>query len=247
MATAPLVPAIDELREAPTAGQADETDAPHETGTTIGPQLSSAEAVLLPAKLQWALVGWYRAGGEFGAAAELLDVIAARGGETARLLEERARLALAMGCPGEAVTLQEERVRLAPSATARVGLARIQLEAGNVAAAAAISAELSREHPEMATVGALAADVARAAGDLASARAYHERVLVAQPDHVGALLALGRIALLDGVPREATALAERAITGAGEKATSSQLFSAGAVFELSPRSTQAAMGSHRAS
>ncbi len=190
------------------------------------------DAACLPAKLQWSLVTWYRSNGDFADAEALLDQIAARGGETGRLLEERARLAAAMGRMDEAAALMEERVQRAPSATAQVALARIYLEADNVPAAEAISADLCRSHPDLTTVAALAADIARAMGDLAAARGHHEAVLQERPDSSGALLALARIALVDGDRRQASTLLDRALAAAGEAATPGLLSTAAAIAEL---------------
>ena len=209
----------------------------------VGPRLSAAEAATLPAKLQWTLIGWFRASGDLETAAALLDGIEARSGETGQLLEERARLALAAGRGEEAVGLMAQRVERAPSASARAGLARFHLELGDVATAAAISADLCRDHPDLATVAALTADVARAAGDLVTARAYHEGILEERPEQVGALLALARLALLGGDQGRAAALLDRALAATAEAtaATPAQLFAAAAVADFCERPTQAGL------
>ncbi len=68
-----------------TAQRADEAGrtTPAVAGNGTGPRvphLTPAEAELLPAKLQWALVGWYRAAGYLAGAEAVLDVVARRGG-----------------------------------------------------------------------------------------------------------------------------------------------------------------------
>src|SRR6266540_4219584 len=52
---------------------------------------------ILPAKLQWRLAAYYRAVGAHDLAADVLDAVERRSGESMQLLEERARLAFAMG------------------------------------------------------------------------------------------------------------------------------------------------------
>ena len=204
-------------------------------------RLPATAAATLPAKLQWSLVGWYRATGAFAEAEALLREIEARGGETGRFLEERARFALAMGQTDEALALFEERARRGQAATAWVALARAHLEAGDTAAAQAISVELCQSHPDLATVAALAADVARATGDLDAARAYHEGALEERADNAGALLALARVALVGGEAREAIALVDRALATAGESATAGQLWTAAAIAELADQPVRAAV------
>ena len=205
------------------------------------PHLTATEAALLPAKLLWSVVAWNRGAGRFAEAAALIDELESRSGPTLQAMEERARLLLAQGHANEAIALQEERVELSPVLTARTALARLYLEVGNLPAAAELSAELSREQPESATSGALAADVARASGDLATARAYYEGVLEDKPQNVTALVALARIALLAGNPREAAAVLEEIVALTTEVATPGQLFAAAAIAELCDqpvRSTQ---------
>ncbi|CAA9554091.1 MAG: hypothetical protein AVDCRST_MAG49-1979 [uncultured Thermomicrobiales bacterium] len=204
-------------------------------------------AVGLPAKLRWSLVGWYRATGALDAAAALLDAVAERDGETIRLIEERARLAVAAGRSDEAVSLLEERAARAPSATAWVQLGRVHLEAGDVDAAAAIADDLMADSAGLQTVAQFAGDVARARGDRTAARAHNEAILEARPDHVGSLLALAAIAVEDGDRRLAAALLDRALDGAEENLTSSQLGAAADVAAEVGRTGQATELRSRAS
>jgi ATP-dependent DNA helicase RecQ len=213
-------------------GEPADHDGQADHGALPEPDLTATEAALLPAKLLWSVVAWNRGAGRFAEAAALIDELESRSGPTLQAMEERARLLLAQGLAGEAIALQEERVELSPVVTARTALARMNLEVGNLPAAAELSAELSREHPESATSGALAADVARASGDLATARAYYEGVLEDKPQNVTALVALARIALLAGKPREAAAVLEEIVALTTEVATPGQLFAAAAIAEL---------------
>ena len=211
----------------------------HSAPVLAEPRLTLQEAARLPAKLQWSLIGWYRVTGDVESAAALLDEIETRGGETMRLLEERARLAFAAGRIDEATEILTGRVERAPSATAWVALARLHLETGDLAAAAAISRDLCRDHPELMTVGALDADVARASGDLAAARAYYEGVVADRPDNASALLALARLALLGGDAREAVGLLDRALA-ASDALPAGQLAAAAGIAELCDQPTRAA-------
>ena len=175
--------------------------------------LSLADAMRLPAKLRWRLVGYYRASGELAAAAALLDEIEAQDGETGTLLEERARLAFAAGDVDTAATLLEARVERGPSASARVALARLYLEAGDLAAAGPITAELADTDPALLTVRQLVADVQHAIGDLDTARAWYRRTLRERPHHVASLLGLARLALEEGDDGEAGRLLEAILAG----------------------------------
>src|SRR5687768_14643464 len=65
---------------------------------------------MLPAKLQWRLAAYYRATGAFAESGRVLDAAERRSGESMQLLEERARLAFAMGRHDDARRLLEERV-----------------------------------------------------------------------------------------------------------------------------------------
>ena len=156
-------------------------------------RLSPFDMARLPAKLQWPVGAHYRAQGDFDAAEMLLAEIEARSGETARLLDERARLAFAAGEPETALARLEERAARFPCASAEVALARLHLEVGHVAAAAEICDALLRSDPDLVTVATLAADVARANGDFSAARAHYEGILSERPDNTTALFALAHL------------------------------------------------------
>ncbi len=160
--------------------------------------LDVADALALPAKLQWTLVARYRHDGEFDEAAHLLDAIEARSGETGTLLEERARLAFAQEDFAEAESLLKQRVDRAPSATSRVALARLYLETGDLEQAQAIGEDLAQSDGGLQTVAGLNADIARATGDIEAARAFHRRTLEERGGNVHALLAMASLDLEDG-------------------------------------------------
>jgi ATP-dependent DNA helicase RecQ len=185
-------------------------------------RLGADAFVNLPAKLQWRLAAYYRTVREFALAARVLDTIARRSGESIPLLEERARLAFALGNWDDARRLLEERVSRAPSPTARVALARLLLETGQIDEARRVSEELSRTSPDLATVSMLAADVAHTRGDVEIARSYYLGVVDARPDNASALLSLARLALEDDDHDAATAFLRRALSAAGDSATANQ-------------------------
>ncbi len=193
------------------------------TGSRGSIPLLTRDAVRLPARLRWAVVAAHRAVGDIEAAEVLLDAIEAEGGESIRLLEERARLAFAAGQHDAALSLLQERIARAPSATAWIGLARLHLERGDLEAARTISDDLSRTQPSLATVAALAADIVYAGGDTTAKRLHHEQLLSDRPDHIPSLLALARLALDAGDTSRARDLLDRGLTASGEVVSAAQL------------------------
>lgn len=202
--------------------------------------LDAAAFAMLPAKLQWRLAAYYRAIESFDLAERVLNAAERRGGESVQLLEERARLAFAMGKRDEARRLLEERIGRAPSPTARVALARFHLESGRLDLAERMSEELAREHPGLVTVAALAADVARAVGDAQTARSYYLGAVDARPDNASALLSLARLAVDEGDEEAAAAFLRRALSAAADNPTASQCLIAAEVAAALDREEQAA-------
>ena len=175
---------------------------------------AALQAAALPASLQWRLVAWLRAAGELECATVALDAIEARLGVTAKVLEERARLAFAAGDRQAARRLIEERAHRFPSLPAWLALARCYVEIGNLADAEAIAQRLVREDSSQPSVCLLAGDVARANGAWEVARGFYLSALDAKPDNSPALLALARLALDEGDREAAAAFARRAARAA---------------------------------
>jgi ATP-dependent DNA helicase RecQ len=194
---------------------------------------------MLPAKLQWRLAAYYRAIGAFAQSAGVLDAAERRGGESMQLLEERARLAFAMGRHDDAGRLLEERVERTPSPTARVALARFHLETGNIDLAHGLSRELSGSNPDLMTVSSLAADVARARGENETARSYYLGAVDARPENASALLSLARLAIDEKDEEAAAAFLRRALASAAENATAGQCLIAADVAAALDRAEQA--------
>src|SRR5215216_2739674 len=194
----------------------------------------------LPAKLQWRLVAYFRAAGTFAEAARVLDAAERRGGASLQLLDERARLAFAMGRYDDARRLLEEKIERAPSPTARVALARFHLETGNLDVAHELSQELARSNPDLVTVSSLVADVARARGDAETARSYYLGAVDARPENASALLSLARLAVDEKDEEAAGHFLRRALSAAGETATSGQYLTAADVAAALGRADQAA-------
>ena len=197
-------------------------------------------AMRLPAKQRWALVAHYRVTGHLAAADDLLDGIESYGGETSQSLEERARIAYLAGDVDTAVGLLEARTQRSSAATARVAHARLLLQLGRVEEAGEISDDLMATHAELVTIASLAADVARARGDLATARAYHEELLIDRPDHVGTVLTLGGLALDETDPNQAAAFLDHALAANEGMLTAAQLHLAASLAHQLDRATQSA-------
>ncbi len=209
---------------------------------TVDPRLRDLDDdafAMLPAKLQWRLAAYYRAAGAFAQSASVLDAVEHRSGESMQLLEERARLAFAMGQHDEARRLLEVRAERAPSPTARVALARFYLETGNIEFAHALSQELSDSNPDLMTVSSLAADVARAMGKNETARSYYLGAVDARPENPTALLSLARLAVDEKDEEAAAAFLRRALASAAESATAGQCLSAADVAAAIGRAEQA--------
>ncbi|HUG63096.1 MAG TPA: RecQ family ATP-dependent DNA helicase, partial [Methylomirabilota bacterium] len=188
-------------------------------------------AMLLPAKLRWEIVARYRSQRAFAAAAELLDEIERQTGDSATLIDERARLAYAQEDYETAIELLTERVARQPSATSWIGLGRLYLEIGDLEQAREIAADLSQTSGGLMTVAAFLAEVERAAGDLASARGRYRRVIADKPEHVATLLALAGLELDEGDERAARHFADQAFVALGEGGAPAQLSAAAGVAE----------------
>ncbi len=188
--------------------------------------LDVADALRLPAKVQWTVVARYRHDGEFEEAARLLDAIEARSGETGTLLEERARLAFAQEDFPDAEDLLKRRIDRAPSASSRAALARFYLETGDLEQAQAIGEELARSDGGLLTVAGLNADIARAMGDTGTARAFHRRTLEERGSNVHALLAMASLDLEDGDVASARAHLDLAVDALESGGTALQMASA---------------------
>jgi ATP-dependent DNA helicase RecQ len=213
------------------------------SGATADPRLFALDDddfALLPAKLQWRLTASFRAAGAFDRAARVLIAAERRGGESMQLLEERARLAFAMGKRNDALRLLQERVERAPSPTARVALARFHLENDRLDLARQISDDLSHTHPDLQNVAALNADVARVSGDYETARGYYLGAVDARPDNASALLALARLAVDERDDEAAAAFLRRALSAAAERATAGQCLAAAEVADALDQPAQAA-------
>jgi ATP-dependent DNA helicase RecQ len=220
---------------------------PGEASTACLTTLSLDQAACLPLKLQWSLLGWYRLSGHLDRAISLLDLIEERGGETARGLEERARIAFAQGSTDDALALLRARADRAPSATATIAIARMHLAAGALLEAKALSVELLRSHPQLMTVASLAAEIAQIEGDMETARSHYEGVLDEHPDNATTILALGRIALDAGDPAEAMRRADQAIAPDEPQLFASHLLTAAGIYERCHAPGKAAECHHRAS
>lgn len=190
--------------------------------------ISPAQVMAMPARLRWKIVGHLRVTRDYAQAEALLDAIEAQTGESATLLDERARLAFAMDKPDQAVALLERRAELWPSATSETALAHLHLALGHLDEAHAIADSLVAEAPNLMTVRHLAADVARAEGQPSSARAHLEHILALQPEHPTTLLKLAEVANEGGDAAGALALFVTALDHE-EMMTSGQFKSAASV------------------
>lgn len=182
--------------------------APDQHSTSFGPAVTAAEAAGLTVKLLISLAAWYRNAGDHVRAADLLEIAATRS-DSQHLAQEQAALALVTGQPEAALAILTDLAGRKDSLGAWVALGRCHLELGNLTEAAAIAATQTARLTESVTAHQLNADVSRASGDLAAARAAYQAVLDLSPDNVSALAALGRMAVQAGDRAGGLAILER--------------------------------------
>ena len=166
------------------------------------------EATGLTVKLLLSLAAWYRNAGDYTTAADLLEVAATRS-ESQQLAQEQATLAMLTGRPDDAIAILTELAEQKDTLSAWVALGRCHLELGNLAAAAEIATRQRERSPESVSALSLAGDVARASGDLESARAAYQAMLDLSPNSIAALAALGRLAVQAGDRAGALAILEQ--------------------------------------
>ncbi|HEX2280162.1 MAG TPA: RecQ family ATP-dependent DNA helicase, partial [Thermomicrobiales bacterium] len=195
------------------------------------PNLSAAEARVLPPKLRMRLAAWLRVSGKLDEAAQLLDVIEQEAGESATILDERAALALAARDVTGVRACWQRRLDSYPAPSARASFARALLEVGALDEAAGLAEALLTEHGALATVQSLTAEIALQQGDLSAAYDRSTMQLAEDPTRVAPLLALTRIALLGGDLDEARSQLERLMADP-ESLTAAQLASAAGLAEL---------------
>ena len=161
--------------------------------------LDPADASILPVKLQWRLVHYWRDSGQFDRARALIDEHARLSGPTITGLMERSRLAQAEGDTVATLDFARQRYDVSASASAILDLARAELAAGQFPQAKARMAELRQSSGATQTVLALDAEIAFVSGDFTRAEEIYRKMLSATDlPPVGPYLGLARIALARG-------------------------------------------------
>ncbi|HET7091873.1 MAG TPA: tetratricopeptide repeat protein, partial [Thermomicrobiales bacterium] len=192
------------------ASPAPETSADHDPAALL-PSIAARQALGLPRSLQWRLLGWFETTGRFDDATALLDAIDAEGRAPVRALEERARLAFRLGDGERARGLLQQRLAERPSVSAALALARLLLELGDIDAARQVIQPHLEVDDHLASIAAFAADLQRAAGGLAEARAAYDAMLAERPGG-GAAIGLARIELREGRLERAIGLVEQVLS-----------------------------------
>ncbi|CAN5676129.1 hypothetical protein BH23CHL5_BH23CHL5_24370 [soil metagenome] len=168
--------------------------------------LSLEQASLLPLKLQWGLVHFWRDSDDYSRAESLVEQIEAQRGESSNSLNEKTRLALAKGDAIAAREFAVRRQQIAPSATAEIELGRCELAISNYTKARSIAEENLARNPQMQTAVTFAAEVDIAEGELDSAERHFRSLLDTNERSVVALLGLVRVSLLRDDRLEASRL-----------------------------------------
>ncbi len=131
-------------------------------------------------------------------AGRIFDALRPLAGETVRVDDELARLALAVGRPAHAVALLEARLARSEALSAHQLLAHALLALGSIAQAQALAQRLVREAGDRVTVWMLQGEVGLAAGDPTAAAAAYQHALELAPYGTGALLGRARALAIQG-------------------------------------------------
>ncbi|MGH2517487.1 MAG: DEAD/DEAH box helicase, partial [Ktedonobacterales bacterium] len=127
-------------------------------------------------------------------ARRLYDRLRPLAGESVRMSDDVARLALALDLPAEAETLLRSRLELSESLTAYGWLARAYLAQDRVGDARALTQRLREERGDRVSVWQMAGEVALAAGDVTEAEDCYRRARGLASGGTAALLGLARVA-----------------------------------------------------
>ncbi len=136
----------------------------------------------LPAELRWKIIPWAIEIGAFDDAAQLIETTERERGESARLLEFRARLAAAQNDIATQGRLLELRAERYPSATSTVQLARWLLDQGEVERATDLYEAVRQTSGDQHQVRQLGAAIDRALTPPGEMHARLRRELAADPD-----------------------------------------------------------------
>lgn len=125
-------------------------------------------------------------------AAAIFDALRPRFGESLRLDDDLARLALAIGRPAEAIALLKDRLARRESLPASHMLVQAYLDCGQIEAAGTVAEIARRERGDRLTTWLMAGDVALKRGDLAAAGSAYQQALALFPNTARALLGLAK-------------------------------------------------------
>jgi ATP-dependent DNA helicase RecQ len=159
------------------------TKAPRVTATTdLLNRIDNRVWRSLPLELRWKILPWVIEIGELDRASSLIDAMERERGESAKLLELRARLAGVRDDATEQERLLELRMERFPSTTATVQLARFLLDRGEVDRAAELYEAVRQVSGEQQQVRQLGIALDRALTPPQELRARLQRDLTADPD-----------------------------------------------------------------
>jgi ATP-dependent DNA helicase RecQ len=133
-------------------------------------------------------------------AGQIFGLLLPLAGETVRVDDDLARLALAVRRPADAVALLEARLSRSEAVSAFQWLARAYVALGRMDQAQMIAERLQRDAGGRITVHLLQGEVALAAGDAAAGAAAYRRALALAPTSTSGLIGLGRALAALGDP-----------------------------------------------
>jgi ATP-dependent DNA helicase RecQ len=136
----------------------------------------------LPLELRWKIIPWVIDGGDLARAETLIDAMERERGESAKLIELRARIAGTRNDVTEQGRLLELRAERYPSTTSTVQLARFLLDQGEVDRAAELYDAVRQISGEQQQVQHLGAAIERALTPPSEIRARLQRELTADPN-----------------------------------------------------------------
>ncbi len=136
----------------------------------------------LPLELRWKIIPWAIDGDDLDRATGLIEAMERERGESAKLIEFRARVAGARNDLAEQSRLLELRAERYPSTTSTVQLARFLLDQGNVDRAAELYESVRQASGDQQQVKHLGIALDRALTPPNEIRARLQRELSAEPD-----------------------------------------------------------------
>lgn len=160
-------------------------------------KLSPTDATILPVRMQWQLVHYWRDTEQFDRAEALIDANHQRGGLSITELTERSHLAASRGQTATAVMFARKRHAMSATASSFADLIRAELSDGKIDEASRLLDQM-RGMAASGTIDQLTAEIALARGDYGRATEHYARMLRTDSPPPSAYVGLARVAIARG-------------------------------------------------